>query len=299
MAGDPPEIIKAAAEVAEKWGHPQQLWDELAGHVQDHAVQQFSEVTDKWLALMWCLDQFRIAQVPPFGMGKSTIKSPTSRLDGIYRGKGNWFAMLLTLLLENRTGQTIRSRGDVTGFSQQHQIDLAWPNRHVAPITCAESKLTGGPAYGSYPSRGAMSDWSNRRKELKFAATDLKLARRDQSESIGHWDVWRQSAKPLTFMLWGARLNEKDSTQRMAEETAALLDTYLDGAGVLAWKERATGDGYEVVPMPSSPRVADIDNALWRISSHIEKAVKDGDHLKVPQTTAKVAPDKLLPDTDL
>jgi hypothetical protein len=289
------EIVARAKAVEEKWGHPDQLWTALRDQVQDHAVVNFDDVTDQWLELIWCLDQFRIEGVPPIGMGKLTI-TPGRRLDGIYRGKGNWFATLLSLLLQNRTGEPIRSRGGIVGFSQEHQIDIAWPDRLLAPITCAETKLTGGPAYGDNPARGAMSDWSNRRKELKFAATDLKLARRDQSTSIGHWDVWRQKASPLTFFLWGARLRPQDSAQKMAVEIDALLKTYLDGAGVLAWRERETGDGYEAVALPSSPKIEDIDTALWRISDHISGAVASGEHTKRPVPTDRVASQKLLPD---
>jgi hypothetical protein len=37
------------------------------------------------------------------------------------------------------------------------------------------------------PARKAMSDFTNRSKELKFAVTDLKLYRRQQSTRIQHW----------------------------------------------------------------------------------------------------------------
>ena len=43
-----------------------------------------------------------------------------------------------------------------------------------------------------------MADWTNRRKELKFAATDLKLYRRQQATRIDHWDVWRTNDPPKT-----------------------------------------------------------------------------------------------------
>ncbi|MDP9480403.1 MAG: hypothetical protein M3R38_32870 [Actinomycetota bacterium] len=44
-----------------------------------------------------------------------------------------------------------------------------------------------------------MADFSNRRKELKFAATDLKLYRRQRSTRIQHWDTWRQRQPPSTY----------------------------------------------------------------------------------------------------
>jgi hypothetical protein len=275
------EALERAREVENLWGHPQKRWDALIQRVQNDGIRQFGEVMEEWLDLIWCLDQCRIEDAPPEGMGKMTTKEgkPTtfrSRMDGIYRGKGNLFATLLSLLLNNRTGQTIRSRSKIKGFSQEHQIDLAWPDREVAPLMCAESKVTGGPAYRDYPARGAMADWSNRRKELKFAATDLKLSRRKQTRKIGHWGAWRQKASPATFMVWGARLRPQDSIEKMIKETQALLKTYLDGAGIFAWQENAAGDGYEPVEFPGATTIETIDEVLWRIEDEINDAIDSG-----------------------
>jgi hypothetical protein len=246
---------------------------------------------------MWCLDEYRIADAPPSGMGDPS-QPFGRRLDGIYRGKGNSFATLLSLLLENRTGQTIRSRSAIKGYSQNHQIDLAWPDRQVAPIVCAESKLTGGPPYRGQRARGAMDDWTNRRKELKFSATDLKLSRREQTESIGHWDVWRQSALPKAFLLWGARLTPgRDSPDRMVKEVAAIVSTYLDGAGVFAWQEKGDGSGYEAVTLPAMPTVEGIDDALWRIESEIKNSVSSGALQEEPEPSAPMDPDQLADDS--
>ena len=79
-----------------------------------------------------------------------------------------------------------------------------------------------------------MDDWTNRRRELKFSAADLKLWRRSQAEKIGHWDSG-PSALPRTFMLWAARLGPKDSPEKMVRETSAIVATYLDGAGIFAY----------------------------------------------------------------
>jgi hypothetical protein len=289
--------VERAAKVREDWGHPDELWQALIGAVQDGAVRNFATVADEWLSYMWCLDQYRMADAPPIGMGDP--EQPYGRrMDGIYRGKGNSFATLLSLLLENRTGQAIRSRSAIKGYSQNHQVDLAWPDRRVAPIVCAESKLTGGPPYRGQRPRGAMDDWTNRRKELKFSATDLKLSRRDQTESIGHWDVWRLSAMPKTFLLWGARLGPKDNPNRMVKEVAAVVSTYLDGAGVFAWAENGEGSGYKVSALPSMPTVETIDDALWRIESEIKKAVASGAVDEQPEPSAPLDPDRLAEDLE-
>lgn len=263
-------------ELESQVGHPETLRDSLFAWVQEGAVKRFSEVQDQWIQLMWSLDAFRVAGLTPTGMGKG---GPAA-FEGVYRSKGNWFALLLALLIDNQTGQFVGSRTKVRGFSQLHQIDLAWPSREIDPLVCAETKVTGAPAFGETPARGAMSDWSNRRKELKFAATDLKLARRQQETVIQHWDVWRQDAPPKCFFLWAARLdaNRRDSIDRMADGAQSVVNTYLDGAGVFAWRENEAGTGYEPVPVPARSRISDLDDVLYRIASEIHKeAGKDGE----------------------
>jgi hypothetical protein len=142
-----------------------------------------------------------------------------------------------------------------------------------------------------------MDDWTNRRRELKFSAADLKLWRREQSEKIGHWDVWRQSALPRTFMLWAARLGPKDSPERMVRETSAIVATYLDGAGIFAYRLRADSSGYEPVNLNLTAGVETIDVALYRIESEIDKAIASGAHKQPATAAAPIDPDTLLDDT--
>lgn len=259
-----------AGELEDDVGHPEEMRDSLIARVQDRAIKRFSEIQDDWVQLMWSLDAFRIAGLAPTGMGRGG----PSGFEGVYRSKGNWFALLLALLIDNQTGQFVGSRTRIQGFSQLHQIDLAWPAREVDPLVCAETKVTGAPGFGRTPARGAMSDWSNRRKELKFAATDLKLARRQQETAIQHWDVWRRDAPPKCFFLWAARLDSTkgDSVERMADGAQSVVNTYLDGAGVFAWRENGEGTGYEPVPVPPRSRISDLDDVLYRIASEINQA---------------------------
>jgi len=290
------QVAKRAADVRARVGHPVERWDALKERVQADGIREFSAVTPEFLELMWCLDAYRVAQAPPQGMGKASA-AWAKRLEGAYRGKGNWMATLLSLLLDNRTGERIRSRGKIEGFSQNHQVDLAWPDRKVQPVICAESKVTGAPGYGSTRARGALDDWSNRRKELKFSATDLKLSRRVQTEQISHWDTWRRHALPKCFMLWGARLAPADDIGSMVREATAVVATYLDGAGVIAWRENAAGDAYELVPLPKDPsaRVVSLDDVLWQIEDQITRAKQQG----LDSPTAAAAPvnlDNLEPD---
>ena len=219
------------AELEGRVGDPATKWDLLKAQVQDDATRRFADIQDTWLDLLWTLDAYRVARVLPSGF---------KDFGAFNRGKGNWFAELVCLLLQNRTHHRIAARQKVSGFSQRHQIDVAWP------------------------ARGAISDFSNRRKELKFAATDLKLYRRQEQTKIGHWDVWRRSEPPKAYFLWAARLEPgKDKIETLVREARALIDTYLDGAGLFAWRPASAGDGYEHVALPSGERVTGLPPVRW------------------------------------
>ena len=264
-------------------GHPGRQWDELLSRIRgDSMLQTFGAISDRWLSLMWCLDRYRSAQVAPRNMGTPDT-SIANRLGGIYRYKGNWFATILAELLQNATGQEIRSRLEVRGFSQTHQIDIAWPAREDDPLVCAETKVTGGPAYGSTRARGATSDWSNRRKELKFAATDLKLGRRKHDTQIDSWGVWRRSAPPATYVLWGARLRPEDRIDRLTRQVERVVGTYLDGGGIIAWTTSQDESGYEIVRLPADAQTLSLDEALREIKTRINLQAGPGKPPPPPQ----------------
>lgn len=277
-----------ASEIERRVGHPSDLWDALQARVQSENVKSFAEIQTEWLDLMWCLDTYRAAGVLPRDVGSGS-GAVGKQLAAYYRGKGNWFATLVSLLLENQTTQRLAPRVRVQGFSQTHQIDVAWPPRGIDPLICLESKVTGAPATGSDPERGAMADWTNRRKELKFSATDLKLYRRQHLTSIDHWDVWRASVFPKTYFLWAARLRPNDSIEKMVQESQVLVRTYLEGAGIIAWRESARG--YEVIPLPQSDRVSTVDDVLYRIATEIGRIAPPGQDPPAPAVPDEVAVD--------
>lgn len=291
MATPPEDEIRA---LEERVGHPLAKWEELQQRIQDDAIKSFGAVQDDWLDLMWTLDAYRVARLAP----RALSGSPDQQVDlgAINRNKGNWFAAMLSLLLGNQTSQRIAPRTRVLGFSQTHQIDVAWPARNVDPLVCAETKVTGAPAYGRYPARGAMSDWTNRRKELKFAATDLKLYRRQQETTIEHWDIWREQAFPRVYFLWAARLRQPDERiEKVVAEAQALVHTYLEGAGVFAWEE--TNGGYAPVALPPQARISTLDDVLYRIASEINVLSPGGEvPPPVEPTKRAVAPETLEPD---
>jgi hypothetical protein len=284
---DSDETLARMQELESQVGHPGALWDQLQRAIQDDAISKFRDVQDAWLRLMWTLDAYRIEGVPPRGMGKQS-HGPAKRLEAVYKSKGNWFATLLALILQNQTSQWIRPRTKVQGFSQLHQIDLAFPARIEDPLVCVETKVTGAPPYGSTPTRAAMADFSNRRKELKFAATDLKLYRRQQETRIEHWGVWREKQPPKTYFLWAARLRttgkSPEDIKRLISEAQALVNTYLDGAGLFAWRVNAVGDGYESVPVPASAQVTDLDDVLYRIATEIRQLIGPTGEPPKPET---------------
>jgi hypothetical protein len=284
-------------------GNPKAKWDSLINHIQSEGVTRFAEIESSWLELLWCLDCYRVAGVAPRGLGKPSLSEPR-RLAAAYRMKGNWFALAVAALLQNRTSQPIGAKNRVIGFSQPHQIDVAWPPRENDPLVCIETKVTGAPGFGDTPARGAMADFSNRRKELKFAATDLKLYRRQDGTTIDHWGAWRSAAPPKTYFLWGARLRtgarNADSVVQLATETQALVNTYLDGAGVLAWRENASADGYDAVELPQWAAVSKLDDVLHRVASEIKQMAPAGvvPEAVVPRTAA-IDTDQLLQDSDI
>lgn len=248
-------------------GHPLRMWEALKSRVQSDAIRTFGDIEADWFAVMWALDAFRTAGLPV---------PKTGNFDGFYRKKGNWFAELIALLLQNRTAQPIGSRSQVQGFSQLHQIDVAWPARRFDPLVCIETKVMGASATPNDPARPARSDFTNRRREVKFAATDLKLYRRQEATSINHWDVWRADAPPQTYFLWAARLDPVDSIPKMLRQLQSLTETYLDGAGMVAWKPNRTGDGYELEPLAAEERTRTLDDVLHRIEAQIKRLSPGG-----------------------
>jgi hypothetical protein len=253
--------------VERRVGHPSEKWARLRRAIQERGIDSFAAVEDDWLDLMWTLDAYRVAQALPAGFTDQ---------GAINRGKGHWFAELVALLLHRQTRHRVAARQRVQGFSQYHQVDIAWPARGEDPLVCCETKVTGAPGYGAIPARSALADFSNRRKELKFAATDLKLYRRQQRTTIEHWDVWRRREPPQAYFLWAARLEPgRDRVGALIREARTLTDTYLDGAGLVAWEPRPEGGGYRPVAFAESERVASLDDVLYRIASEISRLVDD------------------------
>lgn len=274
--------METLVELEDNFGSPLRLWNDLKERIQQEDIKRFSAVVDDFLGVLWCLDQYKIHGVAPRDMGKD--------LSGAYRMKGNWFADLVSLLLVNQTDSPLAPRSNIQGFSQPHQIDIAWPTRRLAPLVCVETKVMGGPPVGRTPARAATADWTNRRKELKFQAADLKLFRRQAATHIDHWDNWRKSAPPSVYFLWCARMKPgADKLDKMIREVRALTETYLDGAGIFMYGVNKSGKAYEMVPIPWVDRVVDLDDLVHRIANQINDLAASG-----AATEREVAPTPTL-----
>ena len=88
----------------------------------------------------------------------------------------------------------------------------------------------------------------------------------------------------------------KDSPEKMVRETSAIVATYLDGAGIFAYRSRADGRGYGPVDLKLTPGVETIDVALYRIESEIDKAIASGADKRSVAPAAAVDSDTLLDD---
>lgn len=261
-------------------GHPKDKFDALVERIQT-GVKTFQEIEGDFLDLIWTYDTYRIEQVVPRGMGKADL-TPDKRLQGIYRGKGNCFSTVVAQIVGQRTTSQLASRSDVQGFSQTHQVDIAWPARDVTPIVdpliCCEAKLTGAPGYpGNEQGRGPTDDWSNRRKELKFQATDLKLYRQAANTRINNWDVWRKKAAPRVYSIWAARVGEPKDISYMVKAAQDLGATYLDGVGIYAFEPNSGGTGYTPsgISKGVSERVTSLDNVLGMIAAEIQEIIDE------------------------
>lgn len=256
-------------------GNPSEKVLALKERIQGQMVRSFKEVESDFLDLLWTIDTYRVQQVTPRSPAGARLRKGAEGGEGMYRSKGNFFSEVVTLILSNKTSSPLASRTNVQGFSQLHQIDIAWPARPGKalqdPLICCEVKLTGAPGFGTTPDRKGRADWSNRRKELKFQATDLKLFRQQASTRIQHWDQWRKKAPPLVYTIWAARLSTPDEFGKMIEDARALTATYVDGVGIYGFMKNVTDDGYVATSISRgvSERVTSLDNVLDLISAEI------------------------------
>lgn len=263
-------------------GIPGERLLDLKAHIQDRNVTRFQAIEPEFLALLWSIDTYRVEQVIPRAPAGAKIAgyAADQLAGGIYRKKGNFFSEVVTAILSNKAESPLAPRTQVKGFSQLHQIDIAWPapDKGVAtePIVCCEAKLTGAPAFADTPARTVRSDWTNRRKELKFQATDLKLYRQRNTPEIRNWDHWRQKAAPKVYAIWAGRLEERGELDYMIRQARELTETYLDRVGVYGFITNEARDGY--VSATDATRVAERVTSLDAVLDMIAAEIAEHRH---------------------
>ena len=62
----------------------------------------------------------------------------------------------------------------------------------------------------------------------------------------------------------------------MIAEVRALVDTYLEGAGIFAWRENGDHSGYEIVALPPEALAVTLDDVLYRIATSIGNLMAGG-----------------------
>ncbi len=273
-------------------GNPGELFIALSDRIQDENIKRFRDIESDFLAWLWSVDTHRTEEVIPRAPRRKNADelSKSDLAAGMYRGKGDRFSDVLSLILSNKTSSTLAPRGKVQGYSQLHQIDIAWPtpDRGVAqdPIVCCESKISGSPPEGSRKARSIRNDWTNRRKELKFQATDLKLFQSKDDPKIRNWDQWRRGAAPRVYAIWAGRLRTLGELKYMVDQARDLTDTYLDRVGIYGFITNETGDGY-VAASPGrdvAERVTGLDTVLDLIEAEIDAYLeKHPDAVRVPK----------------
>lgn len=109
----------------------------------------------------------------------TNLVSGLADMGDLQNGKGDFFNDLLALLLENCSGTTLYSRGEVPGLIfSKHHLDVTFPNVGVAEFIL-EAKAVGTPKHGGSPKerpigRAGSADLDKRIKEIAFKAIDLK-----------------------------------------------------------------------------------------------------------------------------
>ena len=85
--------------------------------------------------------------------------------------------------------------------------------------------------------------------------------------------------------------NERIET--LVREARNLIDTYLDGAGLFAWRPSPAEDRYVAVSLPYGELVTALDDVLYRIESYINISVDERGNPPPPVKPDRVAIDPM------
>jgi hypothetical protein len=205
------------------------------------------------------------------------VAAGAATMGDLQNGKGDFFNDLLALLLENRAGVQLYSRGKVPGLIiPRHNLDVTFPARGSIEFVL-EAKAVGTPKHPGSPKqkdlgRAGSADLDKRVKEVGFKAIDLKAeyarimaGEGENSTSMsGDLTSWLRSVKPKSYLFFAARvISDKDLAQVILKAQHAELVS--DGVGVFAFRPAAPGPEaeYEVAPVPPN---LELDRVLFRAS---------------------------------
>jgi hypothetical protein len=197
----------------------------------------------------------------------------------LQNGKGDFFNDLLALLLENRAGVSLYSRGHVPGlvFPKNH-LDITYPA--TGPVEfMLEAKALGTPRHSLSQRAKALgregsADLDKRIKEIGFKTIDLKAefsritasATATPSSLGGDLTAWLKSVKPKSYVFFSARVisdKDRDRVIRLSSYAAELSD----GVGLFCFRPvSVTSSAYVPVEVPAQLQIARV---LFRASQEL------------------------------
>jgi hypothetical protein len=82
----------------------------------------------------------------------------------------------------------------------------------------------------------------------------------------------------------------------MVTEAQVLVKTYLEGAGLIAWRE--VHDHYEIQTIPPTDRVSTVDDVLYRIATEVGQIAPPGQSPPPPEIPVERVIDTALIEPD-
>lgn len=223
---------------------------------------RWTQVEGEFLEAMWRFDE--------------NVRSGLANQGDIQNGKGDFFTDLVSLVLENCSGQALYGRGKVPGLIFPfHALDASYPPAGVVEVM-VETKAAGAPKTGRNPSqkhpggRPGSADLDKRVKEAGLKTIDLKAewartAGRGGGPA-GDLVTWLRKSKPLSFMFLAIRIVD-DVDFRRAVEVANAANQMMDGVGLILYEPDARDRAYIVRKAPTHLQ---LDRVLSRVCTALK-----------------------------
>lgn len=215
------------------------------------------QVQEQFLSAMWEFDE--------------NFASGLANQGDNQNGKGDFFTDLIALLLENCSGKALHGRGAIPGLIfPKHNLDTSYPKSGTVELLI-ETKAAGAPRSGRNPrqknlnGRPGSADLDKRVKEAGLKTIDLKAEwARNAGQGGGPTNdllTWLRQSKPLSFLFLAIRVVDDNDLKRTLFFADAARQM-MDDVGLVAFQPRASADGYQACPIPSS---LELDRVLSRV----------------------------------